>query len=215
MSYLQEIDVDWATFKSVHASLSSATLYYLQNDLQYTPFIVEEGTSPIVAQSLYYCVVNRDPSQVNGPYANLASGAKASAVIQDITFTANAFGTGGDSISIQYVNTAPAAGQESVTVSGNAIVVSIVSGVSTAQQVVTAVMGWSAYSGLSQYNSAASAALVSAVVTGSTGNPQTTQGPTSLSGGAAPVTVLSDWESNYKSEATLVTSFSNGVALEL
>jgi hypothetical protein len=215
MAYLQEYEIDWNTFKSVHAAMPSATLYYLQNDLQYVPFVIAEGTSPIVGQALYYVNVNRDPSSVSGPYAALASGAKASAIIQDITYTANAYGTGGNSITVQYTNDATAVGKEFVTIAGNAITVHIVSGKSTAQQVVTAVVGWSAYSGLSKYNSAASTALVSAVVTGSSGNPQTTQGPTSLTGGVAPVTVLSDWTNNYLSGATKVASFSNGVALEI
>jgi hypothetical protein len=213
MSYLQEIELDWTTFKATHTTLSSATLYYLQNDLQYVPFIVEEGTSPIVAQSIYYVNVNRDPSSVRGPYAALASGTKASVIIQDITYTANAYGSSG--ITITYINDATAAGKEYVTVAGDAITVHIVSGHSTAQQVVTAVMGWNAYSGLSQYNSAASAVLVSAVVTGNSGNSQIAVASTPLAGGVAAVTVLSDWETNYKSSATKVASFSIGVALEL
>lgn len=213
MSYLQEIEIDWNTFKATHTTLSSATLYYLQNDLQYVPFVVEEGTSPIVAQSIYYVNVNRDPSSVSGPYAALAAGAQASVVIQDITYKANAYGV--SSITITYANDATAVGKEYVTVVGNAITVHIVSGSSTAQQVVTAVVGWNAYSGLSQYNSAASSALVSAVVTGNSGNPQIAVASTPLTGGVAVVTVLSDWETNYKGSATQVASFSIGVAKEL
>lgn len=213
MAYLQEIELDWATFKVVHATLSAATVYYLQNDLQWVPFIVEEGTSPIQAQSIYYTNINRDPKSLSGPYAALASGTKASAVIQDITYTATAYGS--SSVTVQYTNDATAQGKEYVTVAGNAITVHIVSGVSTAFQVQTAVVNWNAYSGLATYQSAAAAALVSAVVTGNPGNPQTTQGPTGLAGGTAAVTVATDWTTNYQGTAVLTTSFSNGVGLEL
>src|SRR5271157_896928 len=107
MAYLQEIEIDWNTFKTVHTTLSSATVYYLQNDLQYVPFLIEEGTSPIVAQSIYYVNVNRDPSSVSGPYAALTSGAHDSLHLQNITYTANAYGTSG--ITVQYVDTSTAA----------------------------------------------------------------------------------------------------------
>ena len=214
MAYLQEIEMDWNTFKVVHTTLSSATVYYLKNDLQYVPFIVEEGTSPIQAQSIYYCGINRDPKAVSGPYAALTSGVLASATIQSIVYTATAYGT--SSVTIQYTNTAPAVGQESVTVLGNAITVHIVSGVSKAQQVYAAIAAWNAYNGNSQFNSQASACLVSALITpGQEGVPQTTQGPTGLSGGTAAVTTYTDWTTNFMGSATQVASFSVGVGLEL
>jgi hypothetical protein len=105
------------------------------------------------------------------------------------------------------------AGYEYVVIVGKAITVHMTNNKSTAQQVAAAVTGWNAYSGISQYNSAASAALVSAVIdAGKEGHPQTTGGPTSLSGGAPAVTVLADWTANYLSTATLTTSFANGIA---
>jgi hypothetical protein len=214
MAYLQQIEIDWNTWKTVKATLSGATVYYLQNDLQYVPFVIEEGTSPIVAQSMYYVNINRDPSAVKGPAAPLASGAKDSAHIQDIVYTANVYGVSG--VTVEYVNDASAVGKEYVTVVGNAITVHIVSGSSTAQQVQAAVSSWNAYTGLASYNSAASAALVSAVIdAGKEGNPQVTQASTPLAGGAAAVTVLYDWETNYKGSATKVASFSEGVALDV
>lgn len=215
MAYLQEIEMDWNTFKVVHATLSAATVYYLKNDLQYVPFIVEEGTSPIQAQSIYFCGVNRDPKAASGPYAALTSGTLASATIQgSITYTATSYGA--SSVTIAYVNDAPGVGKESVTVVGNAITVHIVSGSSTAQQVWAAVAAWNAYNGNSQFNSQAAAYLVSAVlVAGKEGIAQTTQAPTGLTGGTSAVTTLSDWETNYMSSATLVASFSIGVGLEL
>ena len=214
MAYLQEIELDWNTFKVVHTTLSAATVYYLKNDLQYVPFIVEEGTSPIQAQSIYYTNINRDPKSVSGPYAALTSGVLASAHIQNIVYTATAYGS--SSVTIAYVSDAPALGKESVTVLGNAITVHIVSGSSTAQQVYAAIAGWNAYTGNSQYNSAASAYLVSAVIdAGKEGVAQVTVGPTALTGGTAAVTVISDWETTYMGSATLTTSFSNGVGLEL
>ena len=214
MAYLQEIELDWNTWKIVKTALSSATVYYLQNDLQFVPFVISEGTSPIAAQSLYYCGVNRDPKAVSGPYAALTSGTLASAHIQHVVYTATAYGA--SSVTITYVNDAPAVGKESVTVAGNAITVHIVSGSSTAQQVVAAVVAWNAYTGNSQYNSAASAALVSAIIDpGFEGSAQTTQGPTALAGGTAAVTVMSDWTTNFMGSATKVSSFSIGVGLEL
>lgn len=204
MAYYQNVELDWTTWKAVETKLGG-TDYYLQNDLQYVPFVVD-----VTNTFVYYTNVNRDPS-ASGPHAALAAGAKASAVIQDITFTANAFGTGGNSITIQYTNDATAQGQEYVTVVGNAITVHIVSGVSTAFQVLTAAVNWNAYSGLPINKSAAAAALVSAVVSGNSGHPQTTQGPTSLTGGIATETVLADWTNNYLGSATLVASFANGI----
>jgi len=213
MAYLQEIELDWNTFKSVKATLSSSTLYYLQNDLQYVPFCISEGSSPIQAQSLYYVNVNRDPQSVKGPYAPLTSGTLASAVIQGITYTATSYGA--SSVTITYVADAPALGQESVTVAGNVITVHIHAG-TNAHQVLAAVAGWNAYNGNATFNSQASAYLVSAVIVpGMDGLAQTAQGPTALTGGVAAVTVLSDFETTYKSGGTKVASFSIGVGTEL
>lgn len=214
MAYLQEIEIDWKTFKSVKTALSSSTLYYLQSDLQWTPFVITEGTSPVQAQTLYYCCINRDPKAVSGPYAPIVSGSKDTATIQSITWTACVYGTSG--VTITYANDAPAVGQESVTVAGTAITVHIVSGQSTAQQVVTAALGWSAYNGNATFNSQAAAYLVSAKITpGQEGTPQTTQATTPLAGGTAAVTNYSDWVNNYMGTGTLVPSFSVGVGLEL
>jgi hypothetical protein len=214
MAYLQEIELNWNTFKSVKATLSSSHLYYLQNDLQYVPFCISEGSSPIQAQSLYYVNVNRDPKGgVSGPYATLTSGTLATATIQGITYTATAYGS--SSVTITYVADAPALGQESVTVAGNVITVHIHAG-TIAQQVLAAVAGWNAYNGNATFNSQASAYLVSAVIVpGNDGLAQTAQGPTALTGGVAAVTVLSDFETTYKSGGTKVASFSIGVGTEL
>lgn len=213
MSYLQEIELDWNTFKTVRATLPSSTLYFLQNDLQYVPFVISEGTTPIAAQSLYYTGVNRDPKAVSGPYAALTSGVMASAVIQGITYTATSYGT--SSVTIAYVVDAPAAGKESVTVVANALTVHIHAG-TIAQQVYAAIAGWNAYTGNATYNSQASAYLVSAVILpGMEGLAQTVQAPTGLTGGTAAVTVISDWTTNFMPGATKVASFSIGVGLEL
>lgn len=63
---------------------------------------------------------------------------KAYASIQDVTYQADASGSGGNSITIAYT-TGGTAGQENVTVIGNAITVQIESGVSTAQQIADAI----------------------------------------------------------------------------
>lgn len=215
MSFIQNLELSWTDWKTLQAGIRHTdTVFYLQNDLQYVPFLVQSDNSSNDPEYIFYVNVNRDPSSVKGPYAALASGVKASITIQDIKYTANDYGTSGNSITITYVNDAVAIGQEYVTVLGTAITVHIVSGASTAQQVLSAVEAWSAYNGLIN-KSQASAELVSAVITGSTGNPQTTQGPTSLAGGTAAVTVLSDWETNFKGTATLVGSFMDAVAEDI
>lgn len=214
MAYLQDVEVDWNTFKIVKATLSPSTVYYLKNDLQYVPFIVQESTSPMVGQAVYYCGVNRDPKAASGPYAALTSGTKASVTMQSsIVYTATAYGA--SSVTIAYVADAPAVGQESVTVAGNAITVHIAIG-TIAQQVYAAIAAWNAYTGNATYNSQAAAYLVSAVMLpGKEGQVQTAQAPAALIGGTNAVTSLSDWETNYMGSATQVASFSVGVGLEL
>lgn len=207
MAYIQNIELSYDVWKALEQSAAYAgdTVYYLKTDLQYNPFFVDS-----LNYFVFYTNINRDPSSTS----QLLSGAQASKVIQDITYTANAVGTAGNSITVQYVNDAPAVGQESVTVSGNAIVVHIVSGASTAQQVVTAVTAWSAYNGRIA-TSSASSELVSAVVSGSTGKAQVTVGATALLGGTAAVTILADFTANYLSTATLVKSYMDGFADDL
>ncbi len=215
MAYLQDVELDWITFKTVRTTLATSTLYYLKNDLQYVPFLIQESTSPMVGQAIYYCGVNRDPKAVSGPYAALTSGAKATVLVQSIRYTAVDYGTAGNSISITYVDDTTA-GQESVTVDGTDITVHIESGVSTAQQVYAAVVAWNAYTGLPTYNSAASAYLVTAAITpGQEATPQIALLTSNLTGGTAAVTNVTDWETNYMPGATLVASFSVGVGLEL
>lgn len=97
---------------------------------------------------------------------------KASLVVQDITYTAVNGGTQGNSITIQYADTATAAA-ETVVVSGNAILVGIEDGVSTATQVLAAING-----------SAAALLLVSAAITGTAGDTQVTAASTPLAGGS-------------------------------
>ena len=213
MAYLQEIEIDWNTFKTVRATLSSSTLYYLELDLQWVPFVITEGTSPVQAQTLYFTGVPRDPKAASGPLATLTSGTKATATIQGIVYTATSYGA--SSVTIEYVVDAPAAGQESVTVVGNAITVHI-SALSTARQVFNAVAAWNAYNGNPTFGSQAAAYLVSAVlVPGQEGLVQTVQVPTALTGGTAAVTVYTDWTTNYLGTGTKVASFSNGVGMEL
>jgi len=213
MAYLQDVELNWNTFKVVRAQLVSATLYYLKNDLQYVPFLVQESTAPMVGQSVYYCGIGRDPGATKGPYAVLTSGVKASAHIQDITYTATAYGV--SSVTLAYVADALAVGKESVTVSGNAIIVHIAIG-SIAQQVYAAIVAWNAYNGNATFNSQAAAYLVSAVIdAGREGIVQVAVGATALAGGTTAVTAIVDWETNFMPGATLVPSISVGVGLEL
>lgn len=214
MSFIQNVELSWTDWKTLQAGVRSAnTVYYLQNDLQYVPFIVQADNSSNDPEYIFYTGVNRDPS-ASGPHAALSAGAYATVVIQDITYTANLIGTAGNSITVQYVSDATAAGQEFVTVASTAITVHIVTGVSTAQQVLTAVVNWNAYNGLINRSQAA-AELVSAIVSGANGHPQVTQAVTPLAGGIASLTVLADWQTNFQSSATLVGCFMDAVAQEI
>jgi hypothetical protein len=199
------IESDYPTWLEVRTDLATTT-YYIQYDYLYIAFLVDTTNKIIYRTGVMRLKPTSD--------LVLLTGAKASAVIQDITYTANAYGTAGNSITITYVSDATSVGKEFVTVLGTAITVHIVSGQSTAQQVVTAVEGWNAYNSLKS-NAAASAALVSAVVSGNSGNAQTTQGPTSLTGGIAPVTTLSDFEANVKGTATQVNSINDGISIAI
>jgi len=93
-------------------------------------------------------------------------------VIQDLTYTSVLSGAGQDAITIEYANTA-IAGSETVVVTNKAVLIGIESGISTATQVKAAFDG-----------SAAAIALATVAISGIAGTAQTTQGPTSLAGGA-------------------------------
>jgi hypothetical protein len=106
---------------------------------------------------------------------NLQNGGAAIAslkIIQDITYTAKAAGVAGDAITITYVSDVTQ-GNETAAAVGNVFTVHIETGVSTATQVKAAVD--------------AANVLVDAVITGTAGTGQTTQGPTNLAGGADAV----------------------------
>lgn len=105
-------------------------------------------------------------------YGVTPAAVKALLVVQDITYTAVKGGVPGNLISIEYANTATA-GAETVTVTGNAILVGIQSGVSTATQVNTAI-------GLS----AAALLLVTRAITGVGANTQVTAAATFLATGS-------------------------------
>lgn len=98
---------------------------------------------------------------------------KASLVVQDLTYTAKAAGTAGNSISITYANDGTA-GAETVGVASSAITVHMESGVSTATQIAAAILA-----------SAPASALVSVAITGTAGTAQVTASTTSLAGGSA------------------------------
>lgn len=105
-------------------------------------------------------------------YGVVPAAVKASLVVQDITYEAVKGGQDGNDISIEYENTATA-GSETVTVTGNAIVIGIESGVSTATQVKTA------------FDAEADAtALATATISGTAGDAQVTAAETSLATGS-------------------------------
>lgn len=116
-------------------------------------------------------------------YGVLNAAVKASKVIQDLTYTAVKGGEGGNSITIQYANTATA-GSETCVVTGNAILIGIQSATSTATQVRT------------KFNATAAAvALATCTVSGTAGTAQVTAAATPLLSG------LYDWKTaRYISE---------------
>ena len=105
-------------------------------------------------------------------YGVTPAAVKALLAVQDITYTAVRAGVPGNSITIQYADTATA-GAETVAVSGNAILVGIEDGVSTATQVKAAIDA-----------SAAALLLVTAAITGTAGDAQVVASATPLAGGA-------------------------------
>lgn len=120
---------------------------------------------------------------------------KSSLVIQDLTYTAKLGGEPGDNISIQYT-TGGTAGAESVTVTGNAIVVRIQSGTSTAAQVRTAVLA----------SSPAMLLLGSVVVSGSGSNAQVTAAATNLAGGLYAFSTIRYTSEKYSGTPQTTTS---------
>ena len=99
----------------------------------------------------------------------------ASLILQDLTYTALVTsGINGNLISIEYT-AGGTAGAEVVTVVGNAISVSIDTGVSTATQIETAING-----------SAPALALITVAVSGVGGTAQVAVVPTKLTGGLGP-----------------------------
>jgi hypothetical protein len=116
----------------------------------------------------------------------------AKATIQDLTYSAELFGTAGNAITVEYTG-GGTAGSEVVTVLGNAVSVQIQSGVSTADQIRTAILG-----------SAAALTLVSVVVSGTGSNAQTTVAPTSLTGGLENVIPVGTKVSSISPEATII-----------
>lgn len=98
-------------------------------------------------------------------------GSAATVTIQDLTFTVNGVGTGGNAVSIEYTG-GGTAGAEVVTNTGLAFSCQIEDGVSTATQVKAAFDAYGTYT-----------VNASVTITGTASDPQTIQGPTSLAGG--------------------------------
>lgn len=98
-------------------------------------------------------------------------GVQASVVIQDLTLIARDFGSGGNSIQIDYANDGTA-GSETATLVGNTITVHMQSGVSTATQIRTAFLA----------NVVINANLI-VNITGTGSNPQISETGAMLAGG--------------------------------
>lgn len=122
-------------------------------------------------------------------------GAKATKVIQDLTYTAKKPGSARNSITVAYTGGATA-GAEVVSVVGNAISVQIENGVSTATQIKTAVDA-----------SGAAAALVSVTISGTAGNAQAVAAAANLAGGTGSATLTaSSLASAINASATTLVS---------
>jgi hypothetical protein len=114
--------------------------------------------------------VNDNPAAVT-----FESRAKATLVIQDLTFTSVAFSEAANDITISFADTADA-GDETVVVSGTAIVIGIESGASTATQVKAA------------YDATAAAvALATVAISGNAGDAQDAEVAAPLTGGVSTV----------------------------
>lgn len=118
-------------------------------------------------------------------YGVTPASVKALLVVQDITYTAVKGGSQGNSITIEYADTATA-GSETVTVNGDAILIGIESGVSTATQVKAA------------YDlSAAALLLATSAITGTAGNSQVTAAATALATGSGEFKTARFISENY------------------
>lgn len=132
-----------------------------------------------------------------GGSSGVTAAVAASLVVQDLTYTADTAGTGGNAITIAYT-TGGTAGAEVVSVVGNAISVQIESGVSTATQIKTAVDA-----------SGPASALVNVTVSGTGSNAQTAPvAATNLAGGRNDTTItIAGTVYTGKSSETVASGF--------
>ncbi len=127
--------------------------------------------SPTIAANKSYSVglnVNMD-NVTNVP------GVKASLVVQDITYERNVAGADGNSLTVEYLNTATAGSEVATLVGGTHIQVTIQSGVSTATQVAAAIAA-----------NFTLASNLTVTITGTASNPQVTYAETNFAGGVNP-----------------------------
>ncbi len=157
------------------ATLTNQSVTYLANDRgtagnSITVALLNTG---VASQALQISVASTAIS------VNLAldAGVHASRIIQDLTYTAAAIGTGGNSITLTYLDDTPG-GPVSVGVSGNAI---------TVHMDATPVTGSTATAIAAAINlSAPALLLVSVAISGTGATVQTAQSSTPLQNGAAP-----------------------------
>lgn len=122
-------------------------------------------------------MINGNATGINVDMSNVTvyAGVKASLVVQDITYEALVAGTAGNDVTVEYLNTTTAGNEVATLVGGTHIQVTIESGVSTATQVLAALM--------------ANATLTSNLlmtITGTASDPQVTYAETNLAGGINP-----------------------------
>jgi hypothetical protein len=196
-----EIEEQWHVLCSPDVSLSLQNKYFTirdaDDDKHHVWFNVNgAGADPAPASSTGHPVAiatNASASTIAAAIATALSGAYATKQIQDLLYTARNAGTAGNSITIDY-NSGGTAGSEVVGVVSSAITVTIETGVSTAQQIATAL-------GLS----AAAMALVSvAVDSNDSADPQVSFGAAvNLTGGASAST---DFEATSDGDEVTITT---------
>lgn len=153
---------------------NTAKIKLLLNKIKSMHIQIQKGSALYDSRSLASLAIDESLSVGTlvftpaGPAAAAASAAK-----QDLTYTADGLGTGGNAITVTYT-AGGTAGSELVSVVGSAISVQIASGVSTATQVKAAVDAFPA-----------AAALVNITISGTGSNAQVAQSATSLAGGVS------------------------------
>lgn len=183
--------------------------------IAYTNFTAAVAATKTIQNLIYEAVAaGAAGNSITIEYENFTPAVKSTLTVDDIRYDAQTGGVDGDNITIEYVDDATA-GAESVNVTGLAVTIHIEDGVSTANQIITAVEA-----------SAPAMALIEPNLVGTGTDAQSAPfGPTNLAGGADAiglagqevVTVVGNaikvkFESGVSTAAQLKTALDNSVA---